>query len=309
MIKRVLVFLLALCTIAALASCTKPPAIEPTEPVVNPEDYTTAAPETDPPVLPGMDDVTEPPEEPTTIEPASEDPATEEPTSVVDPSATTVTTTAAAADPTKMGKEELVKYYNDAVNAVRAAKPAYTKVEVLKINDFKTSIAGGIADGLIKPLVKNMMPGDPETTSRKKGEDNVDHFFIEQATSAVKAGDLSSITAKKEGANYVITLTLGKENNPERKGASKYSRVFQIQTRQDVLDELAGGGLTGDAKDCIMTYRDGKAVVTINEKGQIIKASTGFYVDVDAKNMKISFLNPDIVAYQQSNWEYTNFVY
>ena len=85
--------------------------------------------------------------------------------------------------------------------------------------------------------------------------------------------------------------------------------MFQIQTRHDVLDNLAGNGLTGEAKDCTLTYRGGKAVVTINEKGQIVKASTGFFVDVDAKNMHIAIFNPDIIAYQQSSWEYSNFVY
>ena len=306
MIKRVLVFLLALCTIAALASCTKTPAVEPTEPVINTEDYTTEAPsETEPPVLPGTDDDNPASEEPTTIDPASEDPSTELSTSEVDPSATT----AVAADPTKMGKEELVKYYNDAVNAVRTAKPAYTKVEVLKINSIETSLAGGILDGLLNPIVKNLMPGDPETSSRKKSEDNVDHFFIEPQASAVKAGDVASISAKKEGANYVVTITMGNEVNPARGGTSKYSRVFQIQTRKDVLDQLAGNGLTAEVDNSTLTYHDGKAVVTINEKGQIIKASTGFFVDASAKKAKLSMFTFDLIAYQQSNWEYTNFVY
>ena len=290
--KRVLTLLLTLalatCALAAFAACDKTPELEVTEPVVVIEDETTEAPsvETEPPEETTEPDIeTEPPEE-TTAEPE-----------------------AAPADPTKMNKEELVAYYNDAVNAVRAAKPAYTKEERLKVNDFSSSILGGMLDGLLKGVVKNAMPGDPEYSAKKKGESNVDHFFIEQATSAVKASDVASITAKKDGANYVITITMGKEVNPERRGNSRYSRVFQVQTRQDVLDNLAGNGLTGDAKNCTLTYRDGKAVVTINEKGQIIRASTGFYVDADAKNMKISIFNPDIVAYQQSNWEYTAFTY
>jgi len=284
--KRVLTLVLALAlalgAVAVFASCDKTPDLEITEPLV-----TTEAPpiETDPPIdLPGTDDETET----TTEEEIAE---------------------ATPLDPTALNKEELIDYYNAAVNFVREAKPSYTREERLKVNDFKTSIARGAADGLIRPIVKNMMPGDPEYTSRKKGEDNVDHFFIEQPVSAVRASDVKSITAKKDGANYVITITMGSEVNPERKGNSRYSRVFQIQTRQDVLDKLADGGLTGDAKNCTLTYRDGKAVVTINEKGQIIRASTGFYVDADAKNMRIAIFNPDIVAYQQSNWEYTNFSY
>ena len=297
--KRILVLLLALAMILTVfAACKKTPAVEPTEPVVNPDDYTTEAPaETEPIELPNADDdVTEPPEEITTEEPATTLPGE-------------TTTVAPAADPTTMNKEELIKYYNDAINKVRSDKPGYTRTEVLKVNDFKTNIAGGIADGLIKPIVKNMMPGDPEESKKNKGESNVDHFYHPQQTSAVKASDVASYSAKKEGANYVITLTLGKEDNPVPNGQSKYSRMMFIQTRQQVLDQLAGGGLTGDANNVVMTYRDGKSTITVNEKGQIIKASCGFFVDVTGKNMKISIFNPDIDAFQQSNWEYTGFTW
>ncbi|MCL1952901.1 MAG: hypothetical protein FWF60_08755 [Oscillospiraceae bacterium] len=278
--KRILVFLLALCAIAAFAACDKTPTLEPTEPVFNTDDYTTTeAPPTE----------TEPPEE--TTEPIEE------------------TTEAQTPDLTAMDKEQLVQYYNDAVNAVRAVKPAYTREERLKINDFKSSILGGMLDGLLKDVVKKAMPGDPVVTSKKQGESNVDHFFIEQEVSAVNASDLKSITARKEGSNYVITLTLGNEVNPARKGASRYSRVFQIQTRQDVLDNLAGNGLNGSVDRTTLTYRDGRAVVTINENGQIIRASTEFFVDATSKQAKLSIFTFDLTAYQQSNWEYTNFVY
>jgi len=282
----VLALALALCAVVTLAGCNKTPELDPTEPVVNPDDYTTEAIiETDPPV-----EETEPPEE-TTEEEETEPEA------------------AAAADPTAMNKEELVAYYNDVVNAARDAKPAYKRVEVLKINSVKTSLAGGILDGLLNPIVKNLMPGDPKDTAKKKGESNVDHLFLEQATSAVKASDLSSITAKKSGNNYIITLTLGNEVNPARMGASKYSRVFQIQTREDVLKDLAENGLNAQPNNSKLTYNKGKAVVTINEKGQIVEAHTEFYVDAEAKQAKLSMFTFDLTAYQQSNWDYTNFVY
>jgi len=296
--KRILVLLLALALVlTAFAACGKTPAEEITEPA-NADEFTTAAlpEETDPP------EETAPPEETT-------EPGTVPEETTVDGATTVAETTIAAADPTTMNKEQLIQYYNDAVNAVRAAKPGYTKVEVLKVNDFKTSILGGAVDGLISGVVKNAMPGDPETSSKKKGESNVDHFMMDQQASAVKLSDLTNISAKKEGSNYVITLTVGPEVNPAKKGGSKFSRVFQIQTREEVLDSLAGNGLTGTVENTTLTYRDGKSEITVNEKGQIIKASTGFYVDVVGKSMHIAIFNPDITAYQQSNWEYSNFTY
>jgi len=283
--KRVLILLLALCTLVAFAACNKTPDLEVTEPL-----FTTEAPETDPPEeTTDLEEETEPPEE-----------TTEEDEAIA---------VATPLDPTALNKEELIDYYNAAVNAVREARPAYSKTEVLKVNDFKTSILGGAADSLISGVVKKAMPGDPDYSARKKGEDNTDHFFILQPVSAVRAGDVKSISAKKEGSNYVISITMGSEVNPEKGGASRYSRVFQIQTRRDVLDNLAENGLTGEVNNCTLTYRDGFVKITVNEQGRIIRASTGFFVDVEGKKMKIAFFNPDITAYQQSNWEYTNFVY
>ena len=287
--KRVLTLLLALAlalgALTAFAACNKTPELEVTEPVVNEEEYTTEAPPAE----------TDPPEEETTAE---EEETTEEEIAEATP-----------LDPTALNKEELVAYYNAAVNAVREFKPAYSRVEVLKINSLKTSLVGGMLDGLLNSVVKNQMPGDPKTTSKKQGESNADHFFIEQQTSAVRASDVTSISARKEGANYVVTLTVGNEVNPEKKGASKYSRLFQMQTRQELLESLAEDGLSAEVSNTTLTYHDGKAVVTINEKGQIIKASTGFFVDADAKKAKLSIFTFDVLAYQQSSWEYTGFTY
>ena len=280
--KRILIILLALCTVVAFAACTKAPELEPTEPVVN-TDEITDAPGTEPPIE------TEPGTEPET-----------KPETTTEPE---------ALDPTKMNKEQLIQYYNDAINLVRTGKPAYTRTEILKVNDFKTSILGGAVDGLISGVVKKAMPGDPKTNSKNKGENNVDHFMHPQQTSNVRAGDVTSISAKKDGANYVVTLTMGSEANPAKEGQSKYSRVMFIQTRQEVLDDLANNGLTGTVENTTLTYHSGKSEITVNEKGQIIKASCGFFVDVTGKSMKIAIFNPDIDAFQQSSWDYTGFTW
>ena len=293
--KRILVLLLALAlAVTAFAACNKTPDADPTEPVDASEFSTTEPGETD------LPEETSAPDETSLIDATSVDETTAE----ADPSETT---TAAASDPTAMNKTQLIQYYNDAINLVRSAKPGYTRNEVLKINNFKTSLLGGAIDGLINGVVKNVMPGDPEVESKSKGASNVDHFYHPHQTSAVRESDVSSITAKKEGANYVITLKLGSETNPAQGGASKYSRAMFIQTRQEVLDSLSNSGLTGDVNNVTLTYHDGQSTITVNDKGQIIKASCGFFVDVDGKDMHIAVFNPDIVAYQQSDWTYSGF--
>ena len=230
---------------------------------------------------------------------------------VTEPGATTVETTTEAADvdPTKMNKDQLVKYYNDAINLVRSGKPGYTKSEVLKIDSVKTSVLGGMVDGIVNGIVNDKMPGTPNVSSKNKGENNVDHFMNPETTSAIRVSDVSSITATKSGDSYVITLNLGTATNPAKNGGSAYSRLVFISSSQDVLDELSGSGVQGDPKNCVLSYRGGKSVITVNAKGQITKAHSEFFVDADAKSVKVSIISGDIVAYQSSKWDYTNFVW
>ena len=294
--KRILVLLLALAmALTVFAACGKTPAEDPTQPV-DVDEFTTEAPpdETEPP-----DEITEPGEEIT--EPGEE--------TTVEGETAPEGETEALGDPTTMNKEQLLAYYNGAINAVRTAKPGYTKTEIQKINSFKSSLAGGALDGLINGVVQKLMPGDPKDSKKNKGEDNVDHFYIYQPTSAVSASDIANISAKKEGANYVVTVTMNKEVNPEKNGASKHSRVFWVATREDVLKDLAGAGLNAEKSNTTLTYHDGKSVITVNDKGQIIKASQGFFVDADAKQAKLAIFTFDVVAYQQTSWTYAGFTY
>ena len=307
-IRSILAILLALCTVAVFAACNGNSKIDPTEPLVTTD--ITDEPDTEPVVV---DPVTDPTEDDTiTEEPEIETEAPTEATTEAPSGATTVTTTKVtttakpAADPTKMNKDELIKYYNERMNYVRDKKPAFTRVTVQKIDKIKTSLLGGIADGIVNSIVKSYMPGDPETVNVKKGQNNVDDFFVIQKTFNVKPGDVTSATAAKSGNNYVITLKLGNEVNPAKDGTSKYSRVFAIATRQDILDELKGT-VEGDVNKTTLTYHGGFAEITVNPKGEIIGAKGNFFVDADAKDAKAKGLKLDLVANQSTTNTYTNF--
>lgn len=212
-------------------------------------------------------------------------------------------------NPLTLSKNELIQYYNDAINRVRNDRPGYTRTEVLKITGVKTSLLGGAADGAINGVLKNQMPGDPSVSQRSKGENNADHFFNPLQVSNVLPSDVTSISAKKEGDNYVVTLTLGQEINPATDGFSKYSRMFFIATRQDVLDALEINGVTSDVNNTSLTYHDGKSVITVNGEGQIIQAHGEFLVGAETKQAKVAVFTMDITAYQSSAWDYSNFVY
>jgi len=291
-LSSVLAILLTLAMLGMFAACGD--TEDPTEPEIT-EDTT---PVTEPPTIDVVgeptteDDITEPPTEP------DSDPVTEPTTEV-----------AAASDPTKMSKDELVQYYNDLVNSVREKKPAYTRTAVQKMDSIKTSVLGGIADGIVNGIVKKKMPGDPKEHKQKKGDKNDNEIFGPTKTGSVKVSDVSSASAVKDGANYVITLKLGKETNPTTDGNSKYSRFFSVATRQDVLDELKDSGVEGDVNKATLTYHDGKMVVTVDPDGKVIKVHEEFFVDADAKEIKVSIIKGDIIAYQSTTNDYTSFVY
>jgi hypothetical protein len=242
--------------------------------------------------------------------------ATEAATTEVTMEATTEATTEAPTttapegvpNPVGMSQAQIVSWYNDRVNYVREKKPAITITDTQKIDKITTTVLGGAADKIVTNIVEKKMPGIPETKTISKGAGNQSEFFANTAQSNIKSSDVSSATAKKEGGNYVVTLKLGNETNPGKDGASKYSRMFVIATRQDVLDDLKDT-VTGSVDRTTMVYRDGRATITVNEKGEIIKADGIFYVDVDSKEVKASIIKTDIVAYQHTSCEYKNFVY
>jgi len=133
--KRILVFLLALCTIAAFTACTKTPDIEPTDPVFNPEDYSTTAPvETDPPV-----------DEPGASGPSLALPGTDDGTETTEPEAIEV----------PQGTAAIVKFYNDAANNTKNQKN-FTAVKSEKLDCHMTEGFLSILDGVLNDLRKDV---------------------------------------------------------------------------------------------------------------------------------------------------------
>jgi len=211
-------------------------------------------------------------------------------------------------NPVGMAKAELVEWYNDRINYMREKKPAFTRVETLKIERIDTSM-GRLADGIINPIMNMFMPGDPTTDHCPKGTGNAGIAFSKYDKSVVRASDPASVSAKKEGGNYVITLTLGSETNPAPDGSSIYSRFFTVMTRQDLLHELEGF-LEADPNKATMVYHSGKVVLTVNQKGEIIGTSMGCKIDVEAREVKAGPIKADTLSVKQScAHEYSNFTY
>jgi len=286
MMKKTMAILLAVLLVIGLSACGNS-----TEPDGTAEVSSTAG-------LPGTE---------------TTEPGTEASSAVTETETQTESTTEAAeegvADPTALSDAELVGWFNDRVNEVRVRKPKISRSEVQLIDNFKTSLVGGALDGMINKIIADNVKGDPAYTTIQKGASNVGVFFSKLETFALKPGDARSITARKEGDNYVVTLQLGKETDPALGGASAYSRLLTYASPQEVLDGVAAVGITGDINKFKNYYYDGRASITVNPAGEIVGASSYYKSDADAKDAKLSIFKFDLVVTQHIDVKYSNFVW
>ena len=269
--KKLFAVLLALGMLFAFAACGRD---KPVPTTTEPASVTTET------KAPSVTAETEPSDIPET-EPPSE-------------SETETTVAEGPVDPTTLNSDKaaLVAYFNEAANRVRSEKPAFTYEMTNKVINPK--IVGGIASILnpvIPRIVSKLMPGDTEYFNMAKGKDNSEHFLsLEKATaSSLKPGDVTSIRAEKSGANYVITVKLGSATNPKKGGASAYSRLFQIKTSKELLDDISGEDdkISGDYNNITLKYNSGNVVMTVDAQGRVQGLTGGFDVKAEAKEMKM----------------------
>ena len=258
---------------------------------------------------------------PVTGEPAKTD---HEPTTVDESAGEGETTEPAAKTPDQMSKEELVEYYNGAIDFVREKKPAISAVETKKIESLTTD-KGSFVDTLLSPIVNILMPGKPKNMTIAKGHAN-DHYWKDGTNKAerdvIRAGnyfffmmslpksvmrlsDLTDIKATKSGENYIISVTLAKETNPENDGTSRHSRVMGVLGRQMCRDELGDQGVSFDVQDVTMVYSQGKSSITVNPKGEIVSANSSVVVDVVAKDAKIAMFTFVANVHQTTSYTYS----
>ena len=274
--RKVFAILLALCLLCAFAACNRNNPPEPTDPT---SDITETAPDTTPVIAPPQE--SEPGTEPVTT--ITTEPPTEPETTATEP---------AEKLPTEMSKAELVEYFNKCANRVRSERPGFTYEMTNKIANPK--IVGGIASILnpvVPRIVAKLMPGDTEYFPMKRGQDNSEHFLsLQKATaSSIKAGDVTSIQAAKSGTGYVITVRLGSATNPLKDGNSAYSRLFQIKTPKELLEEISGedNKISGDYNNITLDYFNGNVVMTVDAQGRVTGLTGGFDVKAVAQDMKM----------------------
>ncbi|MDR1735134.1 MAG: hypothetical protein LBR73_09700 [Oscillospiraceae bacterium] len=303
--KRTLALLLALLLSFALFSCGEKTetADEPTstDVVASLGDDTTEA-AVDPSII----------EESTTEAPT----ATEAETTTEAPTTTEAATTTALADvdPTTLDKAGKVEYFNAVVNKVRTERPAFDYTLIRKIDSIKTTIVGGFLDGIINPIVKSLMPGDPENGHKNKGDDNTGEFLSdsEKAASLLKSSNVSSITITKSGDGYEMTVKLGDATNPSKTpGNGAYASLHVIEDLKGIINAIVGenGAIKAPLETTKVVYNSGYATVKVNGKGQVTSMTGGFKVDAVGQGWSVIGISGDVTAYQSTEVSAQNFVW
>ena len=237
-----------------------------------------------------------------------ESPAPNSPDAPAEPGGEPAPQRDAVESPIGMGTAALVGWFNDRVNDVRNRRPRISKANLQKILSVDTTL-GAMANTVINPIIQKKMPGKWEYTTIGRGSPNHNKFFGMTEQSYIQPSDVTSAYARQEGGNYVVTLTYGREVNPESYGNSKYSRAFYVATREEVAAELRDSGVNGDPNNATITLHSGKAVITVNRYGDIIKGHGEVYADVEAWDVSVSLLTMDAKVKQSTVFNYSNFSY
>jgi serine/threonine protein kinase len=201
----------------------------------------------------------------------------------------------------QLSKAEQLAYFNKAANRVRAERPDFNYERLRNLGEVQFTGVVNAAAGIIDAAKTELMPGDWEYDTIYKGQSNISKFLSDNANASdLKAGDITSISSKKSGENWVITVRTIQEINPRRGIESANSRINRIATRQDISDSIMGvsSAINADVNNMTLTYHSGYATITVNPKGQVIASESGFQVKAQANEVKISIIKTNVTALQ-----------
>ena len=278
-VKKGIAVVLALVLLCSFASCGKgaddpEPADAPTAAVTTEE---TAQVETTEGAL----------EE--TTEGAIEKAAEEETTAQVE---TTVEETTEEESGAPKTKAEVIAYLNDALNAVKASRPGFTKA-------YKRDAAGDISGlpGWLSSIIRQN-----ETKTYSKGTDYTDIFPAAgyNWSSRLRESDVTKFSIEENGKYYDIRVDLGNETNPTPGETSSYGRCMSVVTVSSA-ESIPG------IKNVSMDYHNGYVTARVDaETGRIVRCEFSAAADVQAT---VTILGDISVSNIVSTETFTDFVW
>lgn len=199
------------------------------------------------------------------------------------PSAPASSQNAAPVSPLNYSKEELLTYFNNCVNKIKADKPGFTREEQSGVDDIVLS--NSVANSLVG-FVKGMLLSEDLITDKSAKGANCDALVPVEGTSyssKLTISDIENITVKQEGDGYTMVLTMPPAANPDMN--SSYGKIFDFVTIDDVATEYAPEVGATVAKEDISTAFSGcTATLTVDGQGRPTHYETNVSCKISLKN-------------------------
>jgi hypothetical protein len=189
-------------------------------------------------------------------------------------------------------KAEVIAYLNDALNAVKANRPGFTKA-------YKRDAAGDISGlpGWLSSIIKQ-----DETKTYQKGTDYTDIFPAAgySWSSRLRESDVTKFSIEENGKYYDIRVDLGNETNPTPGETSSYGRCMSVVT-VDSAESIPG------IKNVSMRYHNGYVTAKVDaETDRIVRCEFSAAADVQAT---VTILGDISVSNIVSTETFTDFVW
>ena len=246
------------------------------------------------------------------VENTAAQPQTEAPAATAAPAATEAPTAAQTAKtPDALSGQELLTYFNGAVNAVKTQKAGFKKSKLTTIKDLQLS--NSLANTLVGFVKGALLSETEDVTEVAKGQssDNVLSPSGKSYASALTVNDIKNISAQKSGAGYVITVNLKDETNPTASG--QFSRCMDYITVDDVEKVYAPKvGATVVRDDISVKLTNSYAKLTVDANGRVTAYETLVNGVLSMKNASIKkgvTIKTDLDITLSSTTKYTDFVF
>ena len=189
-------------------------------------------------------------------------------------------------------KAEVIAYLNDALNAVKANRPGFTKA-------YKRDATGDISGlpGWLSSIIRQN-----ETKTYQKGTDYTDIFPAAgySWSSRLRESDVTKFSIEENGKFYDIRVDLGTETNPTPGETSSYGRCMSVVTVSSA-ESIPG------IKNVSMNYHDGYVTARVDsETNTIVRCTFSAAADVQAT---VSILGDVSVSNIVSTETFTDFVW
>ncbi len=169
---------------------------------------------------------------------------------------------AASSNSSTLSKDEAVALFNKATASAKSMKGnRYTAVAINKLPGALDKLKGMISEGLPSADEATPITGVPNGT--------------------MQASDFSSVTAKKSGNNWVLTMNLKTEVAPNN---AANARAFE-ELPQDEIDSWLNKFSVKPASGMKFTYEGGNIVATVSADGKLVSATYTMKVTLNVSNV------------------------